>query len=91
MPLGSLTFIFVSFFLLFPLFSCGSSKNLNEPKFKVLEIKLAKGISVADDKDIILNPTEAIWVIQTRSFTTTIDENNYARGYSSFVNMPWQP
>ena len=35
------------------------------------------------------NPNEANWVIQTRSFTTTIDKNNYARGYSSFVNIPW--
>ncbi len=58
MPLGSVTFIFVLFFLLFPLFSCSSSTNLNDPKFKVLEIKLAKGISNAGAKDIILNPTD---------------------------------
>ena len=37
------------------------------------------------------NPNEANWVIQTRSFATTIDQNHYARGYSSFVNIPWQP
>ena len=36
------------------------------------------------------HPNSAKWIVQTRSFTETIDENNYARGYSSFVNIPWQ-
>ena len=56
--LGNVTFIFVLFFLLFSLSSCGSSKNLNEPKFRVLEIKLAKGINDAGEKDVLLNPTD---------------------------------
>ena len=46
---------------------------------------------IIQDITDLKNPTEANWIIQTRSFTTTIDENNYARGYSSFVNIPWQP
>jgi hypothetical protein len=31
---------------------------LNEPKFRVLEIKLAKGINDAGEKDVLLNPTD---------------------------------
>ena len=53
------------------------------------ELTVPSGI-IQDITDL-KNPNEAIWIIQTRSFTTTIDENNYARGYSSFVNIPWQP
>ena len=33
------------------------------------------------------NPSAAIWLIQTRSYMA--DGNNYARGYSDVVNIPW--
>ena len=61
--LGRVTFLLGLFLLLFPLFSCGSSKKVNVPEFRVLEIKLAKGIGDAGDKDVLLNPTD--------SFTST--------------------
>jgi len=43
--------------------------------------------SISDFKD----PSEANWMIQTRSYTNTSDNNNYARGYSNFINFSWQP
>jgi len=35
------------------------------------------------------NPSSLNWTVQTRSYTTTSDENNYARGYANFGMMPW--
>jgi formylglycine-generating enzyme required for sulfatase activity len=37
------------------------------------------------------NPNEALWTVQTRSYAITGDNNNYARGYSNFVTLSWQP
>jgi len=58
LSLGSLTLLIGLSFLLFPLISCSSSKNLKTPKFRVLDIKLAKGINDAGEKDVLLNPTD---------------------------------
>jgi len=35
------------------------------------------------------NPSSLNWEIHTRSFTTTDDDNQYARGYSNNVMVPW--
>jgi formylglycine-generating enzyme required for sulfatase activity len=43
------------------------------------------------DMTYFKNPNDVYWTIQTRSYTATSDKNNYARGYSNFVTIPWQP
>ena len=35
------------------------------------------------------NPSFARWRVQTRSYTKTVDNNNYARGHSDRVEIPW--
>jgi len=35
------------------------------------------------------NPTGLTWTVQTRSYTTTDDINQYARGCSNWVTLPW--
>lgn len=47
------------------IFSCSSKRDLNEPEFKVLEFRLAKGIDESGEKDILLNPTDTFSSVDT--------------------------
>ncbi len=64
----------------------------------VLYIKLpvdAEEITVPGDviQDIsyFKNPSSINWTVQTRYYSETSDNNQYARGYSNWVNFAWQP
>jgi formylglycine-generating enzyme required for sulfatase activity len=37
------------------------------------------------------NPSSINWTVQTRYYSATSDNNQYARGYSNWVNFAWQP
>jgi hypothetical protein len=46
---------------------------------------------IVQDITDLKHPTSARWVVQTRSYTET-DDNNYARGISMYADIPsWQP
>ena len=45
---------------------------------------------IVQDITYFKNPNEVYWTIQTRSYTAAPDNNNYARGYSNYVNFSWQ-
>jgi len=55
---GGVAFLVIFIFFLIQTISCSSPQKINEPEFKVLEIKLAKGLNEAGKKEIVLNPTE---------------------------------
>jgi hypothetical protein len=64
-------------FVFIPLiFSCDSKRDINEPEFKVLEFKLAKGIDDSGGKDVVLNPTDTFSSVDTA-----------AVAYVSFANL----
>jgi len=72
-----------------------SDQDYNELLYVTLPADLNNLIVPADivqNITVLKHPNSAIWGVQTRSYTTTPDKNNYARGYSMYADIPsWQP
>ena len=71
---------------------------LDQDYSDVLYIKVPVGAEeitipsdVIQDISYFNNPSSINWAVQTRSYSATSDNNQYARGYSNWVNFAWQP
>jgi Caspase domain len=62
---GGVAFLVGFLLFLIPLISCSSSKKVQDPEFKILEIKLAKGINDAGKREVVLNPTDTFSSVDT--------------------------